>query len=130
MQCLQAFHFCSLCTFCTVTTFNAVLHINSSLRLLSLLHGPGVMRSSTSQASQGWCIALCRFYALKHGNRIFYPHGPAGAARTWLGGPEAEQLFNRWKAGSTGMPLVDANMRELALTGECRSTHTYDTKSS
>eukprot|EP00877_Chromochloris_zofingiensis_P000317 jgi/Chrzof1/10286/Cz04g35200.t1 len=58
-----------------------------------------------------------RFYALKHGNRIFYPHGPAGAARTWLGGPEAEQLFNRWKAGSTGMPLVDANMRELALTG-------------
>lgn len=27
------------------------------------------------------------------------------------------QLFELWKAGRTGMPLVDANMRELAATG-------------
>jgi len=26
-------------------------------------------------------------------------------------------LIDRWRRGMTGMPLVDANMRELALTG-------------
>lgn len=28
-----------------------------------------------------------------------------------------EQLFERWRDGKTGMPLVDANMRELKQTG-------------
>ena len=28
-----------------------------------------------------------------------------------------EQLFERWQDGKTGMPLVDANMRELKQTG-------------
>ena len=28
-----------------------------------------------------------------------------------------EQLFERWRLGKTGMPLVDANMRELKQTG-------------
>ena len=29
-----------------------------------------------------------------------------------------EQLFERWRLGKTGMPLVDANMRELKQTGK------------
>jgi hypothetical protein len=57
----------------------------------------------------------CRFYALKQGDRIFYPGGPAGMTRlSWSSDPE---LFKRWSTGTTGMPLVDANMRELVQTG-------------
>ena len=29
-----------------------------------------------------------------------------------------EQMFERWRDGKTGMPLVDANMRELKQTGK------------
>lgn len=57
-----------------------------------------------------------KFYALKHGNSIFFEEGPAGrrGSVTWSTNP---QLFARWKEGNTGWPLVDANMRELAATG-------------
>lgn len=59
-----------------------------------------------------------RFFALKHGNRIFREGGtsgrPAGAA-PWSADPER---WRRWRDGQTGMPLVDANMRELVATGE------------
>lgn len=58
-----------------------------------------------------------KFYALKHGDKIFYKDGPKGrpgGSTTWSGGPE---LLHAWKAGRTGWPLVDANMRELAATG-------------
>ena len=81
------------------------------------------------------------FFALKHGTRIFFEFGITGKAMTWnpdvevrihpvlasTGQPGAElhpqphvaavQVFERWKAGQTGLPLVDANMRELAATG-------------
>jgi deoxyribodipyrimidine photo-lyase len=61
------------------------------------------------------CRDWFRFYALKQGDRIFYPGGPAGMSRLpWSSDPE---LFKRWSTGTTGMPLVDANMRELAQTG-------------
>jgi deoxyribodipyrimidine photo-lyase len=55
-----------------------------------------------------------RFYAAKQGNRIFHAGGPAGLRLPWSADPE---LWERWAAGSTGMPLVDANMRELQQTG-------------
>ncbi|KAI8473501.1 MAG: cryptochrome DASH1 [Monoraphidium minutum] len=55
-----------------------------------------------------------KFFALKHGNAIFFEGGTSGAALPWSRDPE---LFERWAAGRTGMPLVDANMRELAATG-------------
>ncbi|AKS34898.1 cryptochrome/photolyase family protein [Mycolicibacterium goodii] len=32
-------------------------------------------------------------------------------------GPDAERLFDAWKAGTTGFPIVDAGMRQLAATG-------------
>ena len=83
-----------------------------------------------------------RFFALKHGNRIFHSGGVVGAAPAWRANPDLLrrwvarscmhapalcspalvvdcicQLPRRWKEGRTGMPLVDANMRELAATG-------------
>ena len=39
---------------------------------------------------------------------------PAGQRQPWVPGGE---LFDAWREGRTGMPLVDANMRELAATG-------------
>jgi deoxyribodipyrimidine photo-lyase len=58
----------------------------------------------------------CRFYAAKQGARIFHKGGPAGLSQLpWSSDPE---LWQRWSTGTTGMPLVDANMRELLQTGE------------
>jgi deoxyribodipyrimidine photo-lyase len=40
--------------------------------------------------------------------------GNGGPAPVWGTNPE---YVKRWKAGTTGWPLVDANMREMAATG-------------
>ena len=40
--------------------------------------------------------------------------GPINSYQTWRRDP---QLLQRWKEGRLGVPLVDANMRELAATG-------------
>ena len=42
---------------------------------------------------------------------------PVTRCGTCVGGLAALQAFQRWKDGRTGLPLVDANMRELAQTG-------------
>ena len=57
-----------------------------------------------------------RFMAIKHGSKIFQPYGllPPAKAPQWR---EDEAALARWKQGRTGLPLVDANMRELAATG-------------
>ncbi len=55
-----------------------------------------------------------RFICAKHGNRIFKQSGLQGVDMTWK---EDWQRFDLWRAGKTGFPLVDANMRELAATG-------------
>jgi hypothetical protein len=60
------------------------------------------------------CMLPRRFYALKHGNSIFFAEGPAGTPLAWS---RDEELWERWRDGRTGLPLVDANMRELAATG-------------
>lgn len=57
-----------------------------------------------------------KWFATTHGNAIFREGGPIGAQKAWeqdIGG----EKFRRWVEGRTGWPLVDANMRELALTG-------------
>jgi deoxyribodipyrimidine photo-lyase len=59
---------------------------------------------------------------LKHGNAIFFEDGTEGRAPQWA--PNQDELFERWRTGRTGMPLVDANMRELNATGVARSQHT------
>ncbi|KAK9915425.1 hypothetical protein WJX75_009007 [Coccomyxa subellipsoidea] len=55
-----------------------------------------------------------RYFTIKHGSAIFYKHGVTGQPRQWV---EDEALFRRWRDGRTGMPLVDANMREMKATG-------------
>ena len=55
-----------------------------------------------------------RFFTAKHGSRIFFESGTTGKKLPWS---YDDQLFKRWRDGKTGMPLVDANMRELKQTG-------------
>ncbi|MEO0514687.1 MAG: DASH family cryptochrome [Planctomycetota bacterium] len=55
-----------------------------------------------------------RLYLLKHGAKLFHASGPADRKLTWDNRP---QHFEAWCAGETGVPMVDANMRELAATG-------------
>lgn len=56
-----------------------------------------------------------RLQAKKYGNRIFYKGGTKGKADPrWR---NDERLFNIWAEGRTGVPFIDANMRELNETG-------------
>ncbi|HEY9888130.1 MAG TPA: DASH family cryptochrome [Candidatus Obscuribacterales bacterium] len=55
-----------------------------------------------------------RFVCQKHGDRVFYPSGLRGLQIPWK---QDWPRFDAWRAGKTGYPLVDANMRELAATG-------------
>jgi len=55
-----------------------------------------------------------RFLCLKHGSQVFLQGGIKNVYREWSSDAAA---VHRWKSGTTGMPLVDANMRELAATG-------------
>ncbi|MDP5172678.1 MAG: DASH family cryptochrome [Bacteroidia bacterium] len=55
-----------------------------------------------------------RFVALKFGNSLFHPGGIKGERHR---GKLDRDLFEKWKQGLTGVPFVDANMRELLLTG-------------
>ncbi|WP_024545166.1 DASH family cryptochrome [Picosynechococcus sp. NKBG15041c] len=55
-----------------------------------------------------------RWIGAKHGTQIFQPAGLQGVAIPWK---QDEAAFERWRTGQTGIPFVDANMRELLLTG-------------
>lgn len=55
-----------------------------------------------------------RFYLLKHDARLFAAQGPLGIRLDWS---DRSDHFEAWRSGKTGVPLVDANMRELAATG-------------
>jgi deoxyribodipyrimidine photo-lyase len=52
-----------------------------------------------------------------------FPHVATKAFRPeydripWTSGREGDELFERWKTGTTGVPIVDAGMRELNTTG-------------
>jgi deoxyribodipyrimidine photo-lyase len=54
------------------------------------------------------------FMAAKHGSKLFQGSGLRGVALPWQQHPEQ---FEHWCQGETGFPLIDANMRELRLTG-------------
>ena len=55
------------------------------------------------------------FIGKKYGNKIFFEHGAKGANRKeWSVDMD---VFDRWKDGCVGVPLIDANMRELKYTG-------------
>jgi deoxyribodipyrimidine photo-lyase len=55
-----------------------------------------------------------RFVAEKHGDRLFHRSGLQELNIPWQ---QDWQRFDLWRNGKTGFPLIDANMRELALTG-------------
>ncbi len=56
-----------------------------------------------------------RLMGKKHGNAIFQKGGTLKLDNDI--GKDDEQLLHVWIAGRTGIPFIDANMRELALTG-------------
>jgi len=56
-----------------------------------------------------------RLMGKKHGNRIFLKGGPQGKPQRHL--KNDLELFQTWAEGRTGVPFIDANMRELNATG-------------
>ncbi|KAI3426359.1 hypothetical protein D9Q98_008731 [Chlorella vulgaris] len=77
-------------------------------------------QTGTANKSTYWVIFemiwrdFFRFFGLKHGSKMFHEGGISGQSHPWATDAEA---LRRWKNGTTGWPLVDANMRELAATG-------------
>lgn len=55
-----------------------------------------------------------RFLAMKEGNALFKREGIRQTDDAWR---QDREQFDRWVAGKTGVPFIDANMRELASTG-------------
>jgi deoxyribodipyrimidine photo-lyase len=55
-----------------------------------------------------------RFISLKYGNRIFKKYGIKNQPVAWS---QDEAKFQAWAEGKTGVPFIDANMRELSATG-------------
>ena len=56
-----------------------------------------------------------RFLSLKYDTQLFKLGGAHNVQKAWS---NDEEKLQRWKDGITGVPLVDANMRELKQTGE------------
>lgn len=57
-----------------------------------------------------------RLNAMKHGAKLFQQNG-FGGGPTRVHFPHKESFWNSWITGTTGEDWVDANMRELVLTG-------------
>ncbi len=55
-----------------------------------------------------------RLKGKKYGNAIFKINGPKNLKKAWI---TDNSIFNIWAEGRTGIPLIDANMRELRATG-------------
>ncbi|KAL7122441.1 hypothetical protein ACP275_01G046300 [Erythranthe tilingii] len=55
-----------------------------------------------------------RFLSIKQGNSLFHAGGPRKVQTNWS---QNRALFDAWKDGRTGYPLIDANMKELSSTG-------------
>jgi deoxyribodipyrimidine photo-lyase len=72
-----------------------------------------------NDSTQGLWIELLwreffRWTLVRHGSALFQ----AGALKATLNAPrQLDGRFQQWCQGQTGMPLVDASMRELLITG-------------
>ncbi|XP_044463973.1 cryptochrome DASH, chloroplastic/mitochondrial [Mangifera indica] len=55
-----------------------------------------------------------RFISVKYGNSLFHIGGPRKLEYKWS---QDQKLFESWRDGCTGYPLIDANMKELSATG-------------
>ena len=56
-------------------------------------------------------------YARFHGARLFYLYGPRNDRSSEQVWGKDKRLMSAWATGKTGYPFVDANMRELLLSG-------------
>lgn len=56
-----------------------------------------------------------KFVSLKYGDRVFYLSGIM--KKEGLPWKQDMSVFDQWRYGQTGVPFVDANMRELLHTG-------------
>jgi len=73
------------------------------------------------------------FKAMRFGNKIFYTKGYKNKRMDWENDP---LKFEKWCLGKTGIPFVDANMRQLNQTGfmsnrgrvNCASYFVHDLK--
>eukprot|EP00123_Amoebidium_parasiticum_P022169 comp8150_c0_seq1/m.3620 comp8150_c0_seq1/g.3620 ORF comp8150_c0_seq1/g.3620 comp8150_c0_seq1/m.3620 type:complete len:236 (-) comp8150_c0_seq1:109-816(-) len=54
------------------------------------------------------------FLQMKVGNTMFHLGGPRHVSKKWI---KNDVFFKAWAEGNTGLPFVDANMRELTATG-------------
>ena len=54
------------------------------------------------------------WYCFKYGLRVFYQNGALDKEQQWNINLD---LINRWKNGTTGIPIIDAFMRELKFSG-------------
>ena len=52
---------------------------------------------------------------MKHGNKVFSSYGIYD--RTYYSWKPDSDIVQRWKDGQTGMPIIDALMREMNHTG-------------
>lgn len=55
-----------------------------------------------------------RYIFFKHERAYFYQNGISSENKIWV---KDKTLFEKWRIGESGFPLVDANMRELLETG-------------
>ncbi|XP_015083174.1 cryptochrome DASH, chloroplastic/mitochondrial [Solanum pennellii] len=55
-----------------------------------------------------------RFLSIKLANLLFQAGGPQKVNINWS---QDQTMFDAWRRGQTGYPLIDANMKELAATG-------------
>jgi deoxyribodipyrimidine photo-lyase len=56
-----------------------------------------------------------RFWCLKYGNKVFSSYGIYD--RTYYDWKTSPDFVKRWREGRTGMPLIDALMRDMNATG-------------
>jgi len=77
-------------------------------------------RMEVSNKSTYWVIFellwrdYFKFVCLKYGDRVFYKTGIFNKKLPWS---QDMKKFQAWAEGKTGVPFVDANMRELKKTG-------------
>lgn len=55
-----------------------------------------------------------KYSTLRHGKKIFFKGGIKDRKTAWK---YNRDLFDRWRFGQTGIPFIDAHMRELNATG-------------
>jgi len=56
-----------------------------------------------------------RYWCMRHGNKVFYSYGIYD--RTYYDWKDNKETIQRWREGRTGMPLIDALMRDMNATG-------------